>query len=77
MDTSVKYRIISEIINTKDEDILNAVKALLNIDDETDLWDDLNAEDKAAIDEAIDQLNNGRFVTHESVQLEVKKRFNF
>ena len=35
MDIAVKYRIISEIINTNDERILNAVKSLLNIVDQS------------------------------------------
>ncbi|GAB5524086.1 MAG: hypothetical protein Roseis2KO_19580 [Roseivirga sp.] len=77
MDISIKYRMISEIINSDDDEVLNAVKSLLNIDDETDFWDGLSAEDQAAIDEGLSQLDNGKHISHESVQKEIKSRFNF
>jgi len=77
MDTAVKYRIISEIINSNDEHVLNAVKSLLNIEDEVDFWEELSAEDRTAIDEGLDQLDKGEYVSHESVREEINKRFNF
>ncbi|SHM87979.1 hypothetical protein SAMN04488057_104199 [Cyclobacterium lianum] len=77
MDIAVKYRIISEIINTNDEGVLNAIKSLLNIEDEMDFWEGLNAEDRAAIDEGLEQLDKGQHVSHESVREEIKNRFNF
>ena len=77
MDIAVKYRIISEIINCNDEGVLNAVKSLLNIEDEVDFWEELSAEDRAAIDEGLEQLDKGQYVSHESVRDEIKKRFNF
>lgn len=77
MDIAVKYRIISEIINSNDERVLNAVKSLLNIEDEVDFWEELSAEDRAAIDEGLEQLDKGQYVSHESVRKEIKNRFNF
>jgi hypothetical protein len=77
MDIAVKYRMISKIINSNDEKVLNAVKSLLKVDDETDFWDGLSAEDQRAIDEGLYQLDNGQHVSHESVQEEIKSRFNF
>ena len=77
MDIAVKYRIISEIINSNDERVLNAVKSLLNIEDEVDFWEGLSAEDRAAIDEGLEQLDKGQHVSHESVREEIKNRFNF
>lgn len=77
MDNSVKYRIISEIINTKDERVLNAVKSLLNIEDGEDLWEGLSPEDRAAIDEGLEQLDKGQHLSHETVREEIKNRFNF
>lgn len=76
MDIAVKYRIISEIINTKDEELLNRIKSLLKIDDE-DFWNDLSPEDQAAINEGIEQLDKGQYVSHQSLQEEIKNRFNF
>lgn len=77
MDIAIKYRIISEIINSNDEHVLNAVKSLLNIEDELDFWDQLSPEDQAAIDEGLDQLEKGQSVSQESVRDDIKNRFNF
>lgn len=77
MDIAVKCRIISEIINTNDERVLNAVQSLLNIEDKVDFWEELSAEDRAAIDEGLEQLDKGHYLSHESVRGEIKNRFNF
>ena len=77
MDIAIKYRIITEIINTNDERVLNAVKSLLNIEDQGDFWEELNADDQEAIDEGLYQLEQGQYVSHESVREEIKNRFNF
>lgn len=42
-----------------------------------DFWEGLNAEDRAAIDEGLEQLDKGQHVSHESVREEIKNRFNF
>jgi len=76
MDIVVKYKIISKIINTNDESVLNAIKALLNLE-EDDFWDELSANDKSAINEGLEQLDNGQYVTHKSLGEEIKNRFNF
>ncbi|MEQ8534773.1 MAG: hypothetical protein RIB86_23175 [Imperialibacter sp.] len=77
MDIAVKYKIISEIISSNDDQILNAVKSLLNIEDEVDFWDELSPEDQAAINEGLEQLDKGQYVSHQSVREEIKNRFNF
>jgi len=77
MDISVKYRMISEIINSTDDNVLNAVKSLLNIEEETDFWEELSVEDKAAINEGLSQLDKGQHVSHQSVREEIKDRFKF
>lgn len=77
MDIAVKYRMISEIINSTDDGVLNAVKSLLNIEDDTDFWEELSAEDQEAINEGLKQLDNGQHVAHQSIREEIKDRFNF
>ena len=77
MNIAVKYRMISEIINSKDKGVLNAIKSLLNIEDDADFWEGLSTEDQAAINEGLYQLDNGQHVSHESVREEIKERFNF
>ena len=75
MDISVKYKMISKIINSNDESVLSSIKSLLKIED--DFWDELGADDQAAINEGLEQLNSGQFVSHQSVREEIKNRFNF
>lgn len=77
MDNAIKYRIISEIINSNDEHLLNTIKSILNIEDEVDFWEELSPEDQAAIDEGLEQLDKGQYVSHESVREEIKNRFKF
>jgi hypothetical protein len=77
MDISVKYRIISEIMKSNDEEMLNAVKAILNIEDKADFWEEISEEDQLAIDQALEQLDRGNFLTRESLDAEVKEKYNF
>lgn len=77
MDIATKYKMISKIIDSKDEDVLNSVKSLLGVDDELDFWEELNERDRLAIDDGLGQLDKGQYVSHDSVRSEIKKRFNF
>jgi len=77
MDIAIKYRIISKIINSEDESVLDSIKSLLKIEDETDFWDELSAEDQQAIHEGLAQLDAGRYATHKSVREDIKTRYNF
>ena len=44
---------------------------------EEDLWDSLSAEEKAAIEEGLDDLENGRIYTHEEVKKQMKVKFPY
>ena len=77
MDSAIKYKIISKIINSDDEKQLQAVKSILDIKDDEDFWDELSVEDKVAIDEGLNQLEKGKYVSHQSVKEEITRRFNF
>lgn len=76
MNPAVKYKMISKIINSKDDAVLNQIRDLLGIE-EADFWDELGVEDQRAINEGLSQLNEGKTISHQSVQEEIKKRFNF
>ena len=54
MHIAEKYKLISEILKSKDDQVLSAVKSLLKIENTGDFFDELNAEDPAAIDEALE-----------------------
>lgn len=77
MDISVKYKIIAEIINSKDEAVLNSIKSILKIKDDLDFWDELSVDDQAAINEGLNQLEEGNYVAYESIREEIKKKYNF
>jgi hypothetical protein len=77
MDISVKYKIISEIMKSNDEEMLNAVKAILNIEDKADFWEEISEEDRMAIDQALEQLDRGNFISRESLDAEIKEKYNF
>jgi len=77
MHIAEKYKLISEILKSKDDQVLSAVKSLLKIENTGDFFEELNAEDLAAIEEALEQLENGEFISHDSVREEIKNRFNF
>lgn len=73
MDISIKYK----IINSQDDRILNEIRSPLKIENEVDFWDTLSLDDKSSIQEGLDELNEGKHVSHESVKKEIKNRFNF
>ncbi len=77
MDISVKYKIISEIMKSNDEERLNAVKTILNIEDKADFWEEISEEDQVAIDQALEQLDRGNFISRESLNAEIKEKYNF
>jgi predicted transcriptional regulator len=77
MHIAEKCKLISEILKSKDDQVLSAVKSLLKIENTEDFFEELNAEDLAAIDEALEQLESGEFTSHDSVRKEIKNRFNF
>ena len=77
MDIRVKYKIISEIIKSNDEEVLNAVKTLLMVQDLSGFWVDLNAEDQEAINEGLEQLDKVQYVSHNTVKDEIKNQFSY
>lgn len=77
MDITIKYKMISKIIDSNDEHVLSSIKSLLGIEDDVDFWDELDTDDQAAIDEGLEQLDSGNYVSHQSVREEIKDRFNF
>lgn len=68
---------ISKIITSEDDQVLDAIKSLLKIEDETDFWLDLSEMDKKSIDEGLEQLDAGQHVSRAEVQKEIEDRFNF
>ncbi len=76
MDITTKYNIVSKIINSTDETFLSSIKSLVNTSS-NDFWNELSEADINAINIGLNQLNEGKFHTHESVQKSIKSKFNF
>lgn len=77
MDIQTKKNLITAILQTSDDEILNEIKKLLRIEDSYDFWDELTEEDQLAINEGIRQLDQGKSFSHEEVKDLMKSKFNF
>jgi len=74
---SEKLHIIEQLIQLQDVSLIQRVKDLLNGPDNVDFWEELSEEDQRIINEGLHQLDSDEFVSHESIQKEVKSRFGF
>lgn len=70
-----KINLISWISTIQEDDILNKVEKIQK--ETTDWWDTISNEDKAAINEGLEQLDKGQFFTRSQVREKIKERFNF
>lgn len=73
---ATKLELMQLLLNTKKEKVLVRIKEVFE-QEGVDFWDELNLEDQAAINEGLEQLDNGQYVSHESVREDIKNRFNF
>lgn len=76
MDIEVKKSLIAAILQTENEEILEAIKNLLKIEDQADFWDQLSREDQEAINEGIRQLDEGKSVSYEEAKDLLTERLN-
>ncbi len=77
MDIEVKKSLIAAILQTENEEILEAIKSLLKIEEQADFWDQLSREDQEAINEGIRQLDEGKSLSYEEAKDLIKTRFGF
>jgi hypothetical protein len=70
-----KINLINWISTLQEEDILNRVEKIQM--ETTDWWDAISNEDKAAINEGIEQLNKGQSINRSQVRSKIKEQFNF
>ncbi len=73
---ATKLELMQLLLNTKKEKVLQRLKEVFE-QEGIDFWDELSTEDQAAINEGLEQLDKGQYVSHESVKEDIKKRFNF
>ena len=70
-----KLNLINWISSLQEEDILIKIEKIQNED--TNWRDKISKEDELAINEGLEQLQRGEFLTHAQVRTEIKERFNF
>ena len=64
------------LLDTQKEEVLARIKAVFE-QEEVDFWDELSAEDQAAINEGLRQLDKGEHVSHQSINEAIKNRLIF
>ena len=74
---TAKLELIHLMLKTEKIEVLQQIKKIFEENEQTDFWESLSTEDQEAIDEGLQQLDNKKFVSHGSVQKEIKSRFNF
>jgi predicted transcriptional regulator len=69
-----KIQLIAMITQLNDSDVLDAIENLL-LESKKDWWDTISEAEKKAIDRGLDDIKNGRVVSHEQVMKEIDKKF--
>ncbi len=69
-----KIQLIAMITQLHDSDVLDSIENLL-LESKKDWWDIINEAEKKAIDHGLDDIRNGRVISHEQVMKEFDERF--
>ncbi len=64
---------VKKNIDKADERVLKMVNAMLLADQEEDWYDELPIEAKASIERSLDDLKNGRIISHEAAMKKYSK----
>ena len=67
--------ILDWISSIQEEDILSKVENIQK--GKADWWDKVSQKDKTAINEGLDQLDRGEYLTRDQARTKIKERFNF
>ena len=70
-----KINIINWISSIQEESILAEMERIQR--ESADWWDTISDEEKREINEGLEQLDNGEFITHSQVREKIKKKYNF
>ncbi len=60
-------------LDTSDEKVVKMVYAMLEVDAETDWWDDVSDEAKASIERGLKDAEAGKVTSHKEVMKKYKK----
>ncbi|MCF8361211.1 MAG: hypothetical protein K9G70_01170 [Prolixibacteraceae bacterium] len=72
---SRKINLINWISSIQEENILAQMEEIQK--ENNDWWDIISEEDKKAINDGLNQLDRGEYVTRSQVKTQIKEKFNF
>ncbi len=70
-----KLELVQRILNTDKPSLLEKINKIFEQEGETDWWDELSDEERASIQEGLDQLDRGEGIPHEKVMEEIKAKY--
>ncbi len=74
---ALKIDLVQRILSTKNTTLLQKINNIFQKEAETDWWDQLPQEIQESIYEGIQDIENGRVLTHDQVILEAKQKYGF
>jgi predicted transcriptional regulator len=69
-----KIQLIAMITRLHDSDILDSIENLL-LENKKDWWDTIGEAEKRAIDQGLDDVKNGKVISHEQMMKEIDAKF--
>jgi len=72
-DTELLRKNLKKQLDQADEKSLKLVRAVLEVQEENDWWDDLSEAAKASIEEGLKDAEAGRLTPHKEVMKKYKK----
>lgn len=71
---SEKLKLIEWLLNLKDQSVIEKLKWLReNQNEAMDWWDEISEAEKVSIDRGLNDIENGRITSHESVRKKYEK----
>ena len=70
-----KINLINWLSSVQEEDVLAKVEKIQK--EKADWWDNVNDNDKKAINEGLKQLDKGDYLSRLEVRSKIKEKFNF
>jgi hypothetical protein len=71
---TVRLKLINWISQLDDEKLLKKIEALRG--NQKQSWEDLSVDDQEAIEEGLNQLNEGKSISYSDVRKEIKSMLN-
>lgn len=78
-----KLNLITQIVKIQDESLINAIKGLLEFglkyqqpQEETDFWNELSDEQKARLEQSMQQAKAGEVIPHSEVMQFFREKYS-